>query len=139
MEASDLKKTSFSTSPQGQHGNNPEGRFGMGEKLRAPSMSYFKVVLGLGHTCKEEGKYQATAGGVGGLLRALITHVLLGWRHPSVFLLVCLLFLTLQVHTWAGGTAVFRSVEMPDSTSAFPLISLTSMKDLASKLTLHPK
>jgi hypothetical protein len=52
---------------------------------------------------------------------------------------VCSLFLTLQVATWAGVTAVFRSVEKLDSASAFPLVSHISMIDLALKLTLYPK
>lgn len=103
-KTSDLKKTSIRTSTQGEQDRGPEGRLSVGEKLRAPSTSSFKTVLGLGHNCKEKGECKDIAGGVWGTLGVLIAHFLLGWRHPSALsFLVCLLFLTLQVHTWAGS------------------------------------
>lgn len=140
-KTSELTKTFSRTSTSGEHDKSLEGRLGVEEKLRYPSTSYFKVVLGLGHNFKEEGTYQVTEGGVQGALALMSPNgPFLTWRHPSTLsFLVCLLFLTLQVHRWAGDTAVFRSVEMLDSASAFSLASHISMKDLSSELTFHPK
>lgn len=77
-KTSDLMKTFSSTSTSGGHDKSLEGRLGVEEKLRAPSTSYFKVVLGLGRNCKEEGEFQATEGGVQGALGSLMAHFLLG-------------------------------------------------------------
>lgn len=77
-KTSDLMKTFSSTSISGGHDKGLEGRLDVEEKLRAPSTSYFKVILGLGHNCKEEGEFQATEGGVQGALVALMAHFLLG-------------------------------------------------------------
>lgn len=64
------KTSDLRTSTSGGHDKSLEGRVDVEEKLRAPSTSYFKVVLGLGHNCKKEGEFQATEGGVQGALVA---------------------------------------------------------------------
>lgn len=77
-KTSELTKTFSRTSTSEEHDESLEGRLGVEEKLRYPSTSYVKVVLDLGHNFKEEGEYQATEGGVQGVLGALMTHFLLG-------------------------------------------------------------
>lgn len=102
--------------------------------------SDFKVVLGLGHNCKEEEDPRATAAGLWRVLWALISLFLLGWRclsHCS-FLSSVPALPDLTGPQGPGRRTCTQGCRHAGTSLCFPLIfHISGMEDLALKWALY--